>query len=80
MTDQIAHLTVALVRDIRDDDVQGVVDAIRQLRLVAEVKLGDPVDIADFIARSRFRNELANKLVNLIISGEPGKAPANSTP
>lgn len=68
MTDRISYLTVALSHDIRDDDVQGVVDAIRQLRLVSAVTLGAPVDHWDFVARSRIRDTIAQKVTDLIIS------------
>ena len=41
MTDRVNTLTVVLERPIRDDDVQPIVDAIRQMRHVLSVELGE---------------------------------------
>ena len=38
MTDRFCALTVSLERDIRDDNAQGIIDAIKQLRGVLSVE------------------------------------------
>jgi hypothetical protein len=52
MTDRVNALTVVLDRDMRDDDVQCVVDAIRMIKCVANVSL-NVVDANDYINRAR---------------------------
>lgn len=69
MTDKRSHLFVALADDYRDDDAEPIVNAILQIRGVAGVQRGAPVDSADYIARSRFRNNLASQVIDLIIGG-----------
>ena len=61
MTDRIHALTVILENDTRDDDVESLVEAIKHLRNVSDVKL-HITDISDFSARTRVRQELAEKL------------------
>jgi len=57
MTDRVRHLTVTLTEDIRVDDVESIVAAIRQLRGVSLVKRR-VVDGADHLARMAVRAEL----------------------
>lgn len=61
MTDRIKGFWVALERDIRDDDVQPIIDAVRQLRgvLAVEANVASP---ADWINRQRVRRELEERL------------------
>ncbi|MEE9598560.1 MAG: hypothetical protein V3V96_17435 [Acidiferrobacterales bacterium] len=61
MTDRIAALTVHLASDVRDDDVQGLVDAIAQFRGVLKI---DPriATTEDHMARVRVRHELRKRL------------------
>lgn len=65
MTDRYNALTVILDHDIRDDDAQPLIEAIKQLRGVLKVK----PHIAGFeesIAYARVRQELTEKLWNAL--------------
>lgn len=53
MTDRISHLTVSLDRDYRDDDVEVIIRAIEMIKGVAQVNMGEPVNMNDHIARGR---------------------------
>ena len=61
MTDRLAGILVTLEKDIREDDAEPVLDAIRQIRGVAAV---DPVlsnigiHLAETRARTRLRRDL----------------------
>lgn len=66
MTDRRQALTVYLDRDYRDDDLDDLVAAIRQLRGVAAVALGEPVGPADHFARERVKLELRAQLLELL--------------
>lgn len=72
MTDRIRRLTVVLDRDYRDDDVESLVDAIRMIRGVAEVRT-NVVDTADYYAlmavRHRVRREL-HEVIDRVLDGE----------
>lgn len=61
MTDRIHSLTVVLERDIREDDVQPIIDAIGMCRGVLRVKtlVADPTS---YMAISRARMALIEKL------------------
>lgn len=61
MTDRYNALTVVLDRDIRSDDAEAIINAIRQIRGVLAV---DPhvADMADHVAVARVRAELTEKL------------------
>jgi hypothetical protein len=61
MTDRYNALTVVLERDIRDDDAEQILAAIRCLRGVLSVT-GNVVDIADHVARERAVSEIGEKL------------------
>lgn len=65
MTDRISHLTVVLKEDVREDDLDGLCNAIMQLKNVLEVSLGRPVNVGDHLARVRVGNEWRDKLVKL---------------
>lgn len=58
MTDRICALTVILEKNTRDDDVVSLVQAIRHMRNVAEVK----TNVSDFLAESTARIRIANEL------------------
>lgn len=65
MTDRIKGFVVVLDQDIREDDVQPLLDAIRQLRHV--VTVAPMVATADdYVARSRRTQELRAKLFEFI--------------
>ena len=61
MTDRFATLTVALERDIREDDAEALISAIKMLRGVLDVR-GDVADQAHYVAESRVRLDLERKL------------------
>ena len=57
MTDRIRHLTVILDRDMRDDDVECVLTALRMTRFVASVE-PHVVTSSDVMARMVVRSEV----------------------
>lgn len=61
MTDRLNALTVVLDKDIRVDDAEALISAIRQLRGVASVT-GNVSDINTHIAQERARIDLGSKL------------------
>lgn len=42
MTDRVRHLTVILDKDVRVDDAQEIIQALKMNRFVADVVLGPP--------------------------------------
>ena len=65
MTDRVKALTVALEQDTRDDDVEGLIDAIRRLRGVLAVT-STIVDAGSWTADERARADLGRKLLAVI--------------
>jgi hypothetical protein len=63
MTDRYNALTVALDRDIRDDDAESIINAIKQLKGVVDVT-GNVVDTDYYVAKTRITSEVAQKLVD----------------
>jgi hypothetical protein len=61
MTDRYNTLTVVLERDVRDDDAAPLLQAIRLMRGVADVR-GNVTDQAGFMAEARARREFQNRL------------------
>lgn len=72
MTDRLHSLTVVLERDIRDDDAEPILAAIRMIRGVQSVT-GQVADIDSHIAESRARRELGEKLFQVIYPDYPKK-------
>ena len=70
MTTRIKGLYVALERDMRSDDVQGLLDAIRHLRYVADVT-ADEVDFIDFAARAHVRADVGEQILT-VLAGRNG--------
>ena len=68
MTTRYAALTVVLEEDLREDDAQGLIDAIRHIRGVASV---DPVvaDANTHIARTLAKQELCEKILEVVRKG-----------
>ena len=62
MTDRIHALTVVLDRDIRDDDLEPIITAIRMIRHVADVQL-HVADMGTHTAMVRIRAELYPKFL-----------------
>lgn len=70
MTDRIHALTVVLERDIRDDDIQPVIEAIKMVRCVADVK-PHVADHVLYTAESRAHQEFAELMYKLLrVSGD----------
>ena len=51
MTDRVRYITVILDTEYRDDDAQTIADAIAMLKGVAQVELGQPVNVSDYVNR-----------------------------
>ena len=66
MTDRINALTVVLNKDIRIDDVEGLINAIEMLRGVLSVSphVADTLD--SHIAENRVRHDLGQKLFDIV--------------
>ena len=64
MTDRLKGFVVHLERDIREDDANTIIEAIKALRYVGDVR---PIKAGfeDSIARSRVRQELLSKIIDL---------------
>jgi hypothetical protein len=65
MTDRYNALTVVLDHDIREDDAEPLINAIRCMKGVIKVK-GNVADPDDYIARSQVKHELQMKLFELL--------------
>lgn len=61
MTDRFNSLTVVLENDIRADDAEVIISAIRQIRGVLSVS-GNVSDVSAHIAQERARHELGSRL------------------
>ncbi len=57
MADRIKGLTVSLTHDIRDDDCQSIIDAIKMIKGVEEVET-HIADAVDWIARKQVKGQL----------------------
>ncbi len=66
MTDRINALTVVLDRDIREDDVQGLIDAIKYLSGVDKVTK-HVADLESRVAKSRAQLALREKILDLLL-------------
>ena len=65
MTDRYYALTVVLANDTRDDDAQPIIDAIKMIKGVLEVK-PRVVDTELWAAESRAKREIEQKLWNAL--------------
>jgi hypothetical protein len=76
MTDRIHAFTVVLDKDIREDDVQPILDAIKCIKCVASVT---PIvaNFEDHMARERVRQEWAMKFLEFYkeLAGIKEKSP-----
>jgi len=61
MTDRIKGLTVSLTHDIRDDDCQAIIDAIKMVKGVEAVEM-HVANSDDWFARKHVKSELRDKL------------------
>jgi len=62
MSDKFQGCTVQFTDDLRKEEAEVIIAAIRQLRGVAAVSLGKPVSLTDWAARAGVRQELTAKL------------------
>lgn len=65
MSDRIKVLTVVLEQDLREEEIQPLIAAIKQLRNVIEVS----AEVADpnlYVATTRVRRELGQKLLKIV--------------
>lgn len=65
MTDRVHSLTVALNKDVRVDDVEGLINAILQFRGVIKVE-GNISDSGLWVAESRIKHDLTMKLYDAL--------------
>lgn len=71
MTDRYNALTVVLEKDIRDDDAEALLAAIRQLRGVLSVS-GNVADLDSHLAQERARHDLGEKLWRVLYPKHEG--------
>lgn len=69
MTDRYNYLTVAMEKDIRDDDCQPLIEAIKMLRGVVDVT-PHVVDGSAWAAEVRVRDEMREKVWRLFYPKE----------
>jgi hypothetical protein len=65
MTDRLKGLVVTLEHDIREDDAESIMQAIRHLRGVEAVE-PRKVDIDDQMNRTRIKHEIRRKLFSVL--------------
>ena len=65
MTDRYNALTVILEKDIREDDAEALLNAIRQLRGVLSVT-GNVANLDNHIIEKRVKIELIKKLLDML--------------
>lgn len=68
MTDRVNALTVVLEKDIRIDDVQSLISAIRALRFVADVQ-PNITELSDWVAESRANQAWREAILKLCEDG-----------
>jgi len=62
MTDRVKALTVVLDADYRDDDIEALVDAIKMMRCVADVR-PEISTYEDYMHRARVRSDIFNDVI-----------------
>ena len=62
MTDRVRTISVVLTNDLRADDAEQVLNAIRMLKGVQIVSLGPAVEPDDYVARQVVSGEVGNTL------------------
>ncbi len=72
MTDRYNALVVALDRDIRDDDAEVIINAIKMIKGVQDVT-GNTVDVDAYAAHSRVTSKVIDKLFETIKDLQSGK-------
>lgn len=64
MTDRVHALTVVLGEDMREDDVQALIDAIRMMRNVIDVR-AHVTDVMMHSVHARVRAETLHRIIDL---------------
>lgn len=66
MTDRLKGCWVSFTHDIRDDDAEPLINAIKALRGVegVECQVSDP---GDWMARMHVRHEIGDKILDLVM-------------
>ena len=67
MTAKFNSLTIVLENDVREDDAQTLINAILMLKGVLSVE-GNVSSFADYVAESRVKTEVRNRLFEIITS------------
>jgi hypothetical protein len=65
MSDRYNYLTVFLEKDLKDEEAQPLMEAIKRFRGVLDVK-PSVSDVNDVLAETRVRNELTQKLWHIL--------------
>lgn len=65
MTDRIHSLTVSLEREIREDDCESIVNAIKAIRGVLCVK-NEVADSSFYTARQQAKRDLQNRMRKIL--------------
>lgn len=65
MTERYSGYVITMAHDIREDDAEQVINALRLIRGVVDVRPVVADGVESWIAESRVRVELANKLLDL---------------
>jgi len=65
MTDRINYLTVVLEKNIREDDVQNLIDTIKMIKYVLTVE-ANVVNATSYVEEQRIKHQLKQKLFKII--------------
>lgn len=65
MTDRYNSLTVVLEKDMREDDAEDLITAVRMIKGVLSVECGI-ANPGDYIAEKRVKTELLIKLMDIL--------------
>lgn len=66
MTDRVQSIHVTLDKERRTDDVEVIVNAIRMIKGVASVELGEPINLEDHLARTNVFHEFSMVVMRLL--------------
>lgn len=69
MTDRYHSLTVVLEKDIRSDDAEAIIEAIKMIRGVLDVT-PHVADATSWMAQTRVRRELGEKIWDILYPKE----------
>lgn len=73
MTDRLKGCYVVFEKDIRVDDAEGIIKALAMVKGVLEVRT-EVASFQDAVAYSRARNELGEKLMDVLYPELKGKS------